>query len=286
MRRAGLIVALPLLFLLILASVSPAVAQREGRNGTLVIETGKTDKGKTLYSVRVDGADIQQTLKLLFTKSGEEFSIAPEVKGTLTFAVKNATMEQVFEQIVESANPPVKIKRDGKVWRVTRDTELEMRAAAIRERMQRRGGGLSIPLGYSQIPTDRIVNLDIPEGRAISFAEALQIIGQQTQIPVRLDKSIPGDVRFSGRFVQTPFPVVLESITKTGYLKWISQPDGSILIAPTDRWQLHLGGAIALGYPAQPCARCRVSLLGTWNYCPHCGQALPRKGGAGVRRNR
>jgi hypothetical protein len=122
------------------------------------------------------------------------------------------------------------------------------------------------------------VNLDIREDRPIPLAEALQMIEKQTQARIRLDRSISPNVAFAARFVQTPLLQVLDAIARTGALKLVLQEDGSILLAPTDRLTILLGGAPVGVYPPQLCARCHQPLAASWRFCPNCGQAVARKG--------
>jgi len=290
MRRAGLFLALSLLFFASHAIASPTEADPEEKRGTLVIESGKDVRGRTVYNLRAIGAEIQDVLKLLFSQIGAEYAIDQDVKGTVSVTIKSATMEQVLQHVVDASQPPIRIKRVGKTLRVSLEPVPGRRTERI-ETMYGVGGfgsqpGLSRYLGGSpQRSLERPVTLDIPDSRPIPFGEALQLIGQQTQITLRLDKSVRSDIRFSARFTQTPLQFVLDSIARTGALKWALLPDGSILIAPADRWQVYVGANPVLGYPNQPCPRCRQVVIPVWNYCPNCGQTMPRRALPNSRRN-
>lgn len=276
MRRAGTIQALMLLSIITL--LTRPVARLGAQTGGLSVGVSKTEAGRTLYNVRADGVEIAEVLKLLFNKVGEEFSIDPTVQGRLYLSIRDATFEQVLERVAEVAQPPIRIRRVGKVYRVTRNVEAEQRAEVARERMERlHGGGIHVPMGYQALALNRTVSLDIPDQRPIALGQALRLIGQQTQTTIRLDKSIRSDIRFSARFTRTPLQFVLDSIAKTGALKWAFLSDGSILIAPADRWSLIAGGNVAIGYPSQVCPRCRQSVYVSWNYCPRCGQSMPKR---------
>jgi hypothetical protein len=78
--------------------------------------------------------------------------------------------------------------------------------------------------------------------------------------------------------------VVLESIARTGALKWSVQSDGSVLVAPTDWMRLTLGGApLPPAAASTPCPRCGRPIQPDWRYCPGCGQPIVRHGASSTR---
>lgn len=284
--RSLLIIAI--LFLCTGAPLCAAADHEEAeKSGALtLVETAKDKDGRPLYTLKAERVPLADLLRSLFLKMGQEFSIAQDVRGTVDLYVQNASLEQALARVEELARPPIKIAR-GKFARVTRASEPLDAARAHLQRLPLRNNNLLEPLapgyppvvpgGYPASPAfpgaNRPINLDIPEDRPIPLSEALRQIEQQARVPIRLDRNIPRDVAFSARFVQTPMGVALDSIAKTGALKWMLQPDGALLIAPTDRLRLFLG---ELALSASACPQCGAPLLRSWRFCPHCGQTMAR----------
>jgi hypothetical protein len=283
--------------LIALLSIHPAVGRLQadeipgvvpnrsasGQSGTSIIETGKTADGKAVYSVRAYNVDIAELLGGLFRQTGEECVIDQDVSGPITLAIKDATIDQILERVQASARPAIKITR-GKFTRVSLLLDPRIADAMTNRTLQgNRVNSLNVPnasgLGYNQIVNqqspllNRPVTLNIPDSRPIPLSAALQMIQGQTQVPIRLDSRIPSNVGFVGQMTQVPLSLVLETITRIGAFKWIQQPDGSLLIAPSDRLTLFIAES-ALGNA--PCNRCNQLVLSSWKFCPHCGQTAAR----------
>lgn len=283
--------------ILLLLSIHPAVSQSQAdqvpgitpnrsasaQSGISIAETGKTADGKAVYSVRAYNVDIAELLSGLFRQTGEECVIDQDVRGPITLAIRDATIEQILERVQASARPAIKITRD-KYTHVSLLPD-PLTANVLTHRMQQGGrtGRINVPnaggFGYNQIlnqPSpllNRPVTLNIPDNRPISLSAALQMIQEQTQVPIRLDARIPSNVGFVGQMTQVPLSLVLETISRIGAFKWLQQPDGSLLIAPSDRLILFLAeSALA----SAPCSRCNQLMLSSWKLCPHCGQTAER----------
>lgn len=286
MRRARLCLALvSFLGSAMLSGAGARASDQTDHAGLSLVETGNISNGKALYNIKADRVEITEILKTLFRKTGEEYSIDQDVTGTVDLVKNGATIDEILELVREQARPPLRIAR-GKFTRVSVGTDTRLLAAQAQQRInQARGGysgllfGQSMP-GYpaDDNPFNRRVSLNIPDDRPVPLADALDMIERQTHVPIRLDRSLPRTARFSAVFTQAPLSFVLDAITKTGALKWVtvSEGDGYILIAPTDRMQVLIADVVAGSYPAVVCTRCHAPLAASWAYCPLCGQLAPR----------
>jgi hypothetical protein len=291
MKRA--LTAIVILLLSLYPAVSRSQAEQipgvvpprsaSAHSGISIAETGKTADGKAVYSVRAYNVDIAELLSGLFRQTGEECVIDQDVRGPITLAIKDATIEQILERVQAAARPAIKITRD-RFTRVSLQFDPRL-ADVMTSRMQQgsRVERINVPnvgsFGYHQIVNqqspllNRPVTLNIPDNRPIALSAALQMIQEQTQVPIRLDPRIPANVGFVGQMTQVPLSLVLETIARIGAFKWLQQPDGSLLIAPSDRLILFLAeSALA----AAPCSRCNQLMLSSWKLCPHCGQTAAR----------
>ncbi len=136
-----------------------------------------------------------------------------------------------------------------------------------------------MPVMQNQIPAlGRPVTLSIPDERPMPLRSVALQLEQQTRIPIRLDPRVPGDVGVAARFTDTPLSLVLESIARTGALKWQLRQDGTVVLAPSDWLLLSLRGVPAWGDPASVCPSCGRPVLGSWSFCPYDGKPLPPRG--------
>jgi hypothetical protein len=243
--------------------------------GFSIVETGKDRSGRPLFSVRADNADIADVLKAVYGRMADvQFVIREDVRGTINFTLKDATLEQIVDGVKAAAVPPIKVT-PGKVLVVSREFDAAAAAARVRARLD------GLPVGGSglsslQGPLDRQVTLSIPENAPITLAAALLELERQTRVPVRLAKGIPGDIKFTATVTRMPLRFVLDNMapnTGVGALKWVAMPD-HILLAPTDRMQLLLGPNV-LG-STLPCGKCRQPVSALWNFCSNCGQLTAR----------
>lgn len=293
MRLTSASLLITLFFLFLWQPVGAGATEQDGRANFTIVENERDKNGSRLFSVQADSTEITQLLKALFLKAGDEFSIDQDVAGPVDLKVKNATLEQIFQRVIESAYPPVRIKKDGKFYRVSRAYDLERAALEIRERMRGRngfgspmgelsnrpGGGLApLPNGYqtpSSIPSNRYVTLEVPKTRPISMVEALARISEQARFPIMLDKRVPRELSFWGNITQASLPLVLQAIADTSDLKLIADGTQAILV-PTDQFTVLLRDVVLRQYSHTPCRKCGQRLPVTANYCPNCGQITAR----------
>lgn len=279
---------------LALPALGADAGQAAGRRGISIAETGKDSEGRPLFSVLADSAEVTDLLKALFTKTGDEFTIDQDVSGPIDLNIRDKTLEDLFQEIARTFHPALKIRKDGKVWRVSRGFDAQAAAEAIRNRMEGNGrfeGALqtpngvmprsgknllstAVPLGET-IPTNRYVSLDVPDARPIALSDALAQISAQTGFPVSLDKRVPRDLRFSGVIVRASLPLVLQEIARTSGLKLIADGTQAVL-APTDQFSITFNGLQIGQMTAFTCRRCGHSISPLWNFCPNCGLPTPR----------
>jgi hypothetical protein len=290
MRRADWFLALTLFCLSVFAARTAFAVDTLGgdrvlgqKAGFSIVETGKNADGKALYNVKADSADIADVLKAIFLKMGEPpYLIQENVRGTLNFSLKEATLDEILQGVQKASVPPIKIT-SGKVTTVSRAFDAKTAAALIQQRIEdmHDGIGLSGPAtlpGAQQgsSPLDRPVTLNIAYNRPILLSEALLNIEKQTGVSIRLDKNIPTDIRFTATVTHMPLRYVLQNIAPgdaSSALKTVVLND-YILIAPTDRLEISRGPNI-LGSTLL-CLKCRQPLSSGWSFCPNCGQTTPR----------
>lgn len=264
-------------------------AQTQPSSSISIVEAGKAIDGtQPRYNVEVFGADLGEVLGALLRKSGSEFSIDQDVSGPITLLVRDATLSQVLDRVRALARPPIEI-RQGKVVRVS------VAALPVGQASQGRGqSAISLQNMNSQQARNMMnqmgsqnagisplaafpqqVTLDINESRPARLSDALKLIERQTSVPIRLDPRVPRDIGFCAQFTQTPLSLVLDAISRTGAFKWQLQPDGSVLVGPSD-WLRVQGGAVMAGYPTRSCPQCGRAALPGWTYCPFDGRPLSR----------
>jgi len=272
---------------LVVLALMPSTAQAPSVAGIQqsveVAECGVDASGRQLYALSARGASLDAVLRALLDRAGTQYSIAQDVTGPVSLQVRDATLDELLDRVVEAARPPIRLVR-GPIVRVVRDaSRTEGPPSGIRVAHP---ADMPYPAGPSAAARNgalmRPVTLSIPDSRPVPISEALAAIERQTLVPIRLDPSIPPDVQFSARFVQAPLSLVLDSIAKTGALKWLVTADGAVLIAPSDHVRILLGN---VELARTPCAGCRQPLSTAWRFCPNCGRATGR-GAAPLRRSR
>lgn len=260
-----------------------AAAQNGGRSGALtLIEAGFAADGVTpRYSLEANGADLREVLAALLKKTGKEYVIDQDVTGPVSLVLRDKTLDEILQRLAQLARPPILI-RSGETITVHLAPEVpaspedkprkpaEPGLAAIRTRYAPVVPSQTLTLGQP-------VTLAIPEDRPVALRAVLVQVERQTGVPLRLDPRVPADVAVAARFTDTPLSLVLDSIARTGALKWQLQRDGSVLIAPTDVLVLSLRGVQAFSSVAV-CPSCGRSVLPGWKFCPHDGTPLTVRG--------
>ncbi|MCC6729778.1 MAG: hypothetical protein IT208_10615 [Chthonomonadales bacterium] len=290
MPRAGVIGMLGLAA----ALAGPAAAQSSGprssRPGFVLAETAPARGIRPArYDLEAYGADIGEVLTAILRKAGREFSIDQDVRGPVSLIARDATLERILERVGQAARPPLRVTRDGFVrvslaslGRLPATDTADQPPGGPHPALQ---GPLRMPGGYPQAPLlqqmalARPVTLHIPDDRAVPLATAMREISAQTRVPIRLDRRIPPDITFAASFSQAPLSLVMDTISRTGAMKWMLQPDGSLLLSPTDWVRLALGRSVVAGFPGQPCPKCGRAMMPTWSYCPYDGRSLSQRKG-------
>lgn len=258
-----------------LVTAWPALAQAPStpviQPAVTVEETGIDASGRRLYALSARSASIDEVLRALLDRSGAQYSIAQDVTGPISLQVREATLHELLDRVVEASRPPIRIV-DGPVLRIVRGAPQASGGVRIASPADlAHGPG---PLGSARNGALlRPVTLSIPDNRPVPIFQALAAIEQQTRVPIRLDSSIPPDVQFSARFVQAPLSFVLDSIAKTGALKWLLAADGTVVIVPSDHVRILLGN---VEVARTPCVGCRHPLSTAWRFCPNCARATGR----------
>jgi hypothetical protein len=284
------------LFLALFMALPLVAAGQNGmRPGALsIIEAGFAADGVTpRYTIEANGADIRDVLSALLRKTGKEYAINQDVTGPVSFVLRDKTLEEILERLQAVARPAISIQRGAMITVATVPPsagESASRAMAAPTGQAKRTGlgqqsrievirpGQAALFGGQAGAWNRPVNLAIPDDRPIPLRTALRQIEVQTQVPIRLDPRVPTDIGLAARFTDTPLSLVLDSIGRTGALKWQSQSDGSILIAPTDWMLVTVRGLPVWGQPANVCPSCRRPVLPSWSFCPYDGVPLKRSG--------
>lgn len=296
MKRTECPSRLSLLFAIIAFGTLPAVSARAGYDGPeqtggiSITEAGRDASGQKIFDLKAEGADVIDLLKRLFSRAGvNNYEISPEIRQSVTLSMKGATANEMINKVGASTSPPLTIQATGRNVVVTRSPNAFSRAEEIRRRMEaiqagRNGIGI-VPSGLSDAfggtyrdaaALETPVTLVVPDDRPITLAAALQLMEKQTHVPIRLDPSLPSDIKFTGSVNRVPLRAVLQNIApggSEGTLKLIASTN-QILIAPADRINVFWGGAAISSM--QPCTRCRQPLLATWSFCPNCGQPTKR----------
>ncbi len=281
-----------LALLLLTIPFAPAFASDTSEQGNLnrgvaITEEEKDPQGNRRISVTADGAEITDLLKKLFNKSGDEYTIDQDISGPVDLKIRYATFSEVYRRIAESAKPPLKIKMDGKLYHVSRETPLAkpgtesggpvgIGVVPIPNGPIPNGYG-TIPMGYGQVMqgSRMSVTLDVPEDRPILMTEALSKISAQTGVHLRLDRRIPRDVMFFGRITNGSLATVIEAIANTAKFKVIQESTG-IVFAPTDLFGVNYNNVLVGIWTDTPCRNCGTRLAASWKLCPICGQSTAR----------
>lgn len=273
-------------------------ARARVQNGTRpaalsIIEAGLAPDGATpRYTIEASGADLRDVLAALLRKTNREFVINQDVTGPVSMVLRDKTLDDILAHLCRVARPPIVIQRGEMITVATvpptatsHETDaVAAPAARLDGRPERAmaepsGRTATIRTNYAPLAGQTLtlvqpVTLAIPDERPVALRAVLQQIEAQTRVPIRLDPRIPGDVGVAARFTDTPLSLVLESIGRTGALKWQFRPDGSVLVAPTDRMLLTVRGIPAWGSPSGVCPQCGRPVLSSWSYCPHDGRPL------------
>jgi hypothetical protein len=268
------------------ASASDTTEQGNLNRGIAITEEDKDPQGNRRISVTADGAEITDLLKKLFNKSGDEYTIDQDISGPVDLKIRYLTFAEVYRRIAESAKPPLKIRLEGKVYRVSRETPVAkpgvesggpvgIGVVPIPNGPIPNGFG-TIPMGYGQIiPGNRLVTLDVPKDRPIPIVDAIARISQQTRFPIRVDRRVPRDVVFNSAIYDAPLAVVIQTIADTANLKIM--PDGiGIVLMPMDQGSIFWNDILIGQFPNTPCRTCGIRLVPSWKYCPNCGQPTAR----------
>ncbi len=280
LRLFGMLL-LPVLFALPALAEDDTAQPRQERSALSLVEVGRSPAGKTLYSLEAYSVDLNTLVTEVLRRTGEEFSVAQDVAGTVSLVMRRATADDILDAVSRVARPPLRVARGrgivvaqaeagGPTSRIGR---FERISPGQRGPLSPNSPSIADAIGVLQAP----VTLEIADGKPVTMAEAMRSIEKQTGVAIHLDPRIPANLGFAARVTRTPLVVVLESIARTGALKWTAQPDGSILLAPTDWMRLKLGGAALPAASSMPCSRCGQPLAPDWRYCPGCGQAVVRK---------
>jgi hypothetical protein len=245
-----------------------------------IVDLGVGADGQRRMNVQTSSADVVDLLRAFFKVTGDQFAIDQDVAGTVDVKVSNGAAIDVLRQIAESARPPIRIRRQGGLFRISRElptgrTGGSPAGAAVVDPLHPYGG-VSVPTGFQQIAVgNRPINLDVPKERPISMAEALARISAQSGINIRMDRRIPNDLTFSGTVVSAPANLVLQTIANEADLKLIPE-SGGFLVAPTDRFNILLNGIHVGEVPNIPCRSCGMKLSPIWRFCPLCGKGTGR----------
>ncbi len=278
-----------LLIITLLALVfAPSSANVQGVRSGIAISPSATDtNGNRTYNVVADSAELSAFLKELFKVTGDQFTVDQDVAGPVDLNLKAATIDQVIKEVAKLAKPPIRIVKQGGVYRVSRDFNAQAAANSLRDstgegilQSTRPPGSVFGPNGnpYQALaPANRPVTLDVARERPISLADALSRISVQTNVMVRLDRRIPRELTFSGTVSRAPLGLVLQYIAEASDLK-IVWDNSQVLLLPTDRFQIRVNEILIGQYPAGNCVKCGSKLLSDWIYCPRCGQAVARTG--------
>ncbi len=272
-----------------------AFAQNGARPGALsIVEAGLAADGSTpRYHVEANGADIRDVLAALLRKTGKEYVIHQDVTGPVSFVLRDKTLDQILESLKSVAKPAI-VLTSGDVITVSVAPPSQAPLVASNLAGRQPGGSRSANTQRpGRIETIRVnnplvfqnqaalfnqpVTLAIPDDKPVALKVALRQIEAQTQVPIRLDPRVPSDIGLAARFTDTPLSLVLDSIGRTGALKWQAQMDGSILVGPSDWLLVTVRGVPAWGHPAGYCPRCRRPVLPSWSFCPHDGTPLTRQ---------
>lgn len=279
---------------------SPAIGQNGSRPSALsIVESGLAADGVTpRYSIEANGADIRDVLAAVLRKSGKEYTINQDVTGPISFVLRDKTLDEILDRLQAAAKPAITITR-GDMISVATATAASIGDADTPSASQASRAGLgsgsrihtirpsqAIILPNQVAALDRRVTLAIPDDQPIALRTALRQIESQTRVPIRLDPRIPADIGLAARFTDTPLSLVLDSIGRTGALKWQMQLDGSILLAPTDWMLVSVRGVPVWGQPAATCPRCSRPVLPAWSFCPHDGTPLARQNPPSTRTRR
>ncbi|MBM3494395.1 MAG: zinc ribbon domain-containing protein [Armatimonadetes bacterium] len=296
---------LALAVLAVAAGPIRAAAQNGTRPGALsIVESGLAPDGATpRYSIEANGADIRDVLAALLRKTGKEYVINQDVTGPVSFVLRDKTMDDILEVLRAVAKPAIVIERGAVVTvSVAPPSPVQTQAlgGAATDSARRSGnratGNQRAPSAQqqrSQFEALRVnnasvlqnqalafgqpVNLSIPDDRPVALRAALRQIELQTQVPIRLDPRVSSDIGLAARFTDTPLSLVLDSIGRTGALKWQAQADGSLLISPSDWLLVSVRGLPVWGQPSSVCPQCRRPVLPSWSFCPHDGTPVQKQ---------
>ncbi len=271
----------------------PVRAQNGSRPGALsLIEAGFAADGSTpRYTLEANGADLRDVLAALLRKTGKEFVINQDVTGPISLELRDRTLDEILSYLAKVAHPPIVVKRGDMITVATAPPVVatgeaagaKPDAQAARNEKAQSGdrGRLAVfQANYAQfVPGQTLtlgqpVNLVIPDERPMPLRTVLRQIEGQTRVPIRLDPRVPADVGVAARFTETPLSLVLESIGRTGALKWQLRPDGSVLITPSDWLLVTVRGVPTWSNPSVSCPGCGRPVLPSWSFCPHDGKPL------------
>jgi hypothetical protein len=283
-----LLFALPALLWVVPVAAEDEPAARSVAGALTLVETGRAPNGKPRYSIEAYSVDLNTLITEVLRRTGEEFAVSQDVTGPVSLVLRNATADEILEAASRVARPPFRITRGrGIVVSLAPEAEGPVPPGGIRRITTgpgRRVGPSPTAIIDATSALQTPVSLDIADGRPVAMAQAMKALEQQTGVPIRLDPRIPGNLGFAARVTRTPLMVVLESIARTGALKWSVQSDGSVLVAPTDWMRLTLGGApLPPAAASTPCPRCGRPIQPDWRYCPGCGQPIVRHGASSTR---
>lgn len=256
-----------------LVQAQTAVRRPEG-SGFTILETGKSPDGKPLYSLEAYGASVHDLLTALLRRTGSDFTVASDVVGQVSLVRKNATIEELLGLLQAAARPGFIIQRGATISVIgAAGTLTEVPGIGDIRRV-----GPGAPAGTTLLPQvsllARAVTLAIDEKRPVPLSQALALLARQTGAVFRLDNRIPRDLGFAAQVTNTPLQVVLDSLARSGAVKWSIQSDGTLLIAPTDWLLLSLDQRVVAGASARHCDQCGRGIAPGWSYCPACGRPV------------
>ena len=280
---------------ILLVHAGGALAQNGYRPGALsIVEAGLSADGTTpRYHIEANGADIRDVLSAVLRKTGKEYIVSQDVTGPVSFVLRAKTLDQILQTLQGLSKPPIAIKTGDIVTVSIAPPPQSPLGLAGNNRMA--PGGLSTDRAQrpGRAATIRVnsplalqnqaalfnapVTLAIPDDKPVPLKVALGQIASQTQVPIRLDPRVPSDIGLAARFTNTPLSLVLDSIGRTGALKWQAQADGSILIGPSDWMLVTVRGIPVWGHPGNSCPKCRRPVLPSWSFCPYDGTPLSRQ---------
>src|SRR5205823_6020803 len=211
-------------------------------------------------------------LKAVFKLTYDDIAIDQYVSGPVDIKIKSATPAEVFKQIADSSKPPLKIRRVGNIYKISRDAALMRPADSVAGVSgfdpTKPFSGVAVPTGYQQVAAgNKPVNLDVPQDRPISLAEALTRISAQSGMNIRLDRRVSRDLTFTGTIVGAPASLVLQTIAHEADLKLIPDATG-IVVAPTDRFTIRMNDMLFAEYPNSVCKGCGAKVSPSWKFCP------------------